>query len=160
SGDVAVLCRLPAGAMTLADRLQRGALEPETALDCVMQIAERLAPWHERGVAHGYLRPETVLLDGSGIALLEPRLHAPAAAALIRHSGTPPEEGYAAPESDRFAAEALAADVYALGCMLVHMLLGRAPRLAPGGGLDGASLLEALPGPLQRTMAAALHADP
>jgi FHA domain len=159
-GRVVALCRVAEGAGTLADRLQEAVLEPEDALDCVMQLAERLTSWHERGLSHGYLRPETVLWQEGRVALLEPRLHAAAADAYWRQGASLVADPYAAPESDRFAADAMAADVFALGTLLIHMLVGRPPRLSSSGGLEGTPVYEALPGPLQRTVAAALHPDP
>jgi hypothetical protein len=159
-GRVVALCRVADGAETLADRLQEAVLEPEEALDCVMQVAERLASWHERGLAHGYLRPETLLLQDGRIALLEPRLHAAAADALCRTEASLPSDPYTAPESGRFAPDALAADVFALGALLVQLVAGRPLRLPAGGGLEGSPIYQALPVPLQRTVAAALHPDP
>jgi serine/threonine protein kinase len=148
------------GAETLAERAHRSLLEPDEALEWVMQVADRLADLHERGMAHGHLRPETVLLTGDRIALLEPRLHAAALETVARRGVPLPADAYSSPEPNRFHVDAQPADIYALGVLLVHLIIGRTPVIPAPGGLEATPLFEALPGPLQRTVTAALHPDP
>lgn len=55
---------------TLAEVLAHGAPERSSALAVLTQIASALDAAHEGGLAHGSLRPEAVLIDGSGRAWL------------------------------------------------------------------------------------------
>src|SRR5688572_1779309 len=52
---------------SLAERLERGALAPEEALQVCAQIAEALEVAHERGVIHRDLKPGNVMLGPRGL---------------------------------------------------------------------------------------------
>lgn len=55
---------------TLAEMLSRGALESSTAIAVLTQIASALDAAHADEVAHGWVRPEAVLIDADGRAWL------------------------------------------------------------------------------------------
>jgi serine/threonine protein kinase len=55
---------------TLAEMRARDVLDPATALILLTQVASALDGAHEAGIAHGWLRPEAVLVDGTGRAWL------------------------------------------------------------------------------------------
>jgi serine/threonine-protein kinase len=51
---------------TIAEMRQRGGLEQSQTLAALTDVAGALDSAHERGLAHGWLRPEAVLIDGDG----------------------------------------------------------------------------------------------
>jgi len=110
--------------------LAGGAPPRATALGIAARVAEALAHAHARGVIHRDVKPSNIMLaDGDdapsavrvldfGLAfcLDEPRLST--ATTLV---GTP---AYMPPEQARGEAVGPAADLYALGAVLVHLLSG------------------------------------
>ena len=51
---------------TIAEVLARGGLDQSSALAVLTEIAGVLDSAHERGLAHGWIRPEAVLIDEDG----------------------------------------------------------------------------------------------
>jgi serine/threonine-protein kinase len=132
---------------TLASRCRRtGRLDVQRALLLTRQIAGGLAAAHDLHIVHRDLKPENIYLvsdpeviGGERIKLLDFGI-----AKLLRDSndasrtrtgsvlGTP---AYMAPEQCRGSGTVDArADLYALGCVLYEMLLGRPPFTADGSG--------------------------
>jgi len=102
-------------------------------LTFVEQAAQALALAHERGVAHGDVTPNNILISDQGrIVLTDFGLAAvqriesdhPALAGIERVQGTP---AYMAPEQIRDGSVAPAADVYALGIVTHELLAGQPP---------------------------------
>jgi len=126
-------------------RLDRGALAMSDALRIMRQVASSLGAAHARGIVHRDLKPENIFLVRDpevaggerakvldfGIAKLVGentgmRTHTSAV------MGTPT---YMSPEQCRGAGQVdQRSDVYALGCVLFHLLVGRPPFHAAGGG--------------------------
>ncbi|HTL34448.1 MAG TPA: protein kinase [Kofleriaceae bacterium] len=126
-------------------RLDRGALAVPDALRIMRQVASSLGAAHARGIVHRDLKPENIFLVRDpevaggerakvldfGIAKLVGentgmRTHTSAV------MGTPT---YMSPEQCRGAGQVdQRSDVYALGCVLFHLLCGRPPFHAAGGG--------------------------
>jgi len=52
---------------TLGDRIKRGLMPPEEALNVARQIAEALEAAHERGVVHRDLKPGNVMITPAGL---------------------------------------------------------------------------------------------
>ena len=139
--------------------LQRGPLDLKACLRVTAQVASALDHAHRRGVVHGALKPENVLIDAEGwvhlcdllvTRSLEPPRAAPRPAPKPDAAAQPEAEARA-PEEERppySAPEGLwtpSADQYALAVMVTECLSG-----APLGGADQASpasrLSTALPG--------------
>jgi serine/threonine protein kinase len=133
---------------TLAERLADGALPPREALDIALQIAAALEAAHARGIVHRDLKPANIKLkpDGSvkvldfGIAKsLDARaVSGPHQAALTTLAMT--EVGvvlgtaaYMSPEQARGKAVDTRTDIWAFGCVLYEMLVGRQAFDGDGG---------------------------
>ncbi len=114
---------------TLAERVSRtDRLSIEEALHVARGIAAGLAAAHARGVIHRDLKPQNVMLEErTGRVVLMDFGIARAMARPDddgRPSGTP---GYMVPEQARAERVDGRADLYALGCVLYHMLVGEVP---------------------------------
>ena len=98
---------------TITETLARGDLDQSSALAALTEIAGALDSVHERGLAHGWVRPEAVLIDEDGWAWLV-------------NFGLFPGAADAAADRAAFAA-------------LARTCLGK--RSVPGGGWETASAL-------------------
>jgi len=122
---------------TLEERLARGPLPLEEALDVCRQIAEGLEAAHEAGVIHRDLKPANVRITPEGkVKLLDFGLAKPARESSGSHSSTDSvlstEAGrllgtptYMAPEQARGKSIDRRVDIWALGCVLYECLTAR-----------------------------------
>jgi hypothetical protein len=126
---------------SLAQRLARGALGVEEALDVGRQVAEALATAHEKGIIHRDLKPGNVMLapDGRakvldfGLAMVS--ASSVAAADLSRSptlTAQATREGvilgtaaYMSPEQARGKPLDRRTDIWSFGCLLYESLAGR-----------------------------------
>ena len=125
---------------TLRERLGSGPLEPATAVDVTMQVARALAAAHERGIVHGDVKPENVMIRHDGyVKVLDFGLAAlrPVAGSTVARltagtfdtvaagaAGTP---AYMAPELLEGASADTRSDVFALGLLLLESSTGTNP---------------------------------
>jgi serine/threonine-protein kinase len=116
----------------LADVLnEKGRFPVDQAVKLVARLLDALQYCHERGVYHRDIKPENLMLapDGHlkildfGIALMEgaPRVTWRGFSGLM---GTPE---YMAPEQIKGERGAAKSDIYAVGCLLYHLLSGSPP---------------------------------
>ncbi len=112
---------------TLARRIARGSVPVGEALGIARAVVEALAAAHKQGVVHRDLKPANVMIEeGTGRVVLMDFGIARAAARSgdtgDEIAGTP---DYMAPEQVRAEAVDGRTDLYALGCVLFHMIAGR-----------------------------------
>ena len=126
---------------TLADRLKRGPVPVDEALQIAKQILEALEAAHERGVCHRDLKPANIKLtpDGSVKVLdfgLAKFLQTPHSSPHLTHSptlslaGTYPgvilgTAGYMSPEQAKGFEADQRSDIFSFGCILYELLTGR-----------------------------------
>ena len=126
---------------TLAERVAKGPLPVEEALEVCRQIAEGLEAAHESGVIHRDLKPANVNLTPEGkVKILDfglaKALEGEIPAADISHSPTRTDEmtsagvilgtaAYMSPEQARGKPVDKRTDIWAFGCVLFEALTGR-----------------------------------
>ncbi len=120
---------LPGG--SLSERLKRhGALPTDETRRITAQIASALTLAHDRGVIHRDLKPQNVLFDSSGNAVLTDFGIAKVDNSSTLVTGTGIAMGtpsYMSPEQWRGEPVDLRIDIYALGLMIFEMLSGQLP---------------------------------
>jgi serine/threonine protein kinase/Tol biopolymer transport system component len=132
---------------TLHERLMRGRLTIEEALDIGSAIADALDAAHRRGLVHRDLKPANLFLSARGVKLLDFGLAKPVAmpaaselssgatrslAARLTESGTAVGTvGYMSPEQLRGEAVDARTDLFSLGVVLYEMVTGQSA--FPGG---------------------------
>jgi ABC-type sugar transport system substrate-binding protein/tRNA A-37 threonylcarbamoyl transferase component Bud32 len=115
---------------SLANLLTDGALPLDQAADIFGQIARGLSYAHSKGLIHRDLKPSNILLDDAGNAYLTDfglakwMVDAPELTKTGNIVGTP---AYMAPEQLRGEMIDHRADIYSMGIILYHMVVGRPP---------------------------------
>lgn len=115
---------------TLADHVkEHGAMAPDRLRRLMAGLAEALRDIHRVGVVHRDLKPSNVLLAEDGPKVIDFGISRPKDSELRTETGkligTPP---FMAPEQFRRPREVgPAADVFALGSVMVHAATGRGP---------------------------------
>ncbi|MFJ4541955.1 PQQ-binding-like beta-propeller repeat protein [Streptomyces tibetensis] len=115
---------------TLSDHVKRnGPMEPAQLRRLMAGLAEALRDIHRAGVVHRDLKPSNVLLADDGPKVIDFGISRPVDSELRTETGrligTPP---FMAPEQFRRPREVgPAADIFALGSVMVHAATGRGP---------------------------------
>jgi len=127
---------------TLKQRIGRGTLGAEEALDIAIQTAQGLERAHQAGIVHRDIKPANLMITREGIVKILDfgiaKLTGPTElTATGVMSGTP---SYMAPEQFRGAGATAQSDLWALGVVLYEMLTGA----APFRGGDAASVMQAV----------------
>jgi serine/threonine protein kinase len=127
---------------TLAERLSRGAIPADEAVEIGKQIAEALSAAHEKGIVHRDLKPANVKITPAGsVKVLDfglAKFLDEAAASDLSLSQSPTvmsahtgggvilgTVSYMSPEQARGRAVTKQADIWAFGCVLFEMLTQR-----------------------------------
>jgi serine/threonine protein kinase len=124
----------------LRAHLNRGPIEPRTAVGYAQQIASGLAAAHAKNVIHRDLKPENIFISTEGrvkildfgLAKLRPQSHAIEAASTVQtlRAMTAPGTvmgtvGYMSPEQVRGEEVDHRSDIFSFGVLLHEMLRGR-----------------------------------
>ncbi|MBT2386225.1 serine/threonine-protein kinase [Streptomyces sp. ISL-11] len=122
------LVRGPSLAQELA---AHGSLGPERVASIAAQTASGLAAAHRQGVVHRDVKPGNLMLDADGTLKIGDfgiaRFVDETSAALTRVGQIVGTSTYLAPERALGRMAGPASDVYALGCVLYQLLVGRPP---------------------------------
>src|SRR5215467_12779674 len=125
---------------TLADRIERGALPLDEAVAIAKQIADALAAAHQQGIVHRDLKPANIKLTPNGtvkvldFGLAKPIAHGAVGSGssmlptMVSGSGIGTITGtvaYMSPEQARGKEVDARTDIWAFGCVLYEMLVGR-----------------------------------
>jgi serine/threonine-protein kinase len=158
---------------TVHDRLVRGRISREQALDWLEQIAQALDKAHARGIVHRDVKPANLLLDRDGsIHVADFGIASAAGLDTLTLPGTVlGTAGYLAPEQARGEPATPASDRYALGVVAFEFLTGRRPFAADTPMTEAFAHLNApvpiatevepeLPSGVDRVFARALAKDP
>ncbi|MGW1777405.1 serine/threonine-protein kinase [Streptomyces sp. NPDC002104] len=114
---------------TLSERVRDRVLESKELARLAAGLAEALRDIHRAGVVHRDLKPSNVLMAPDGVRVIDFGISRPADSDLRTETGkligTPP---FMAPEQFQRPREVgTAADVFALGAVLVYAATGRGP---------------------------------
>jgi serine/threonine-protein kinase len=128
---------LPLYPESLASLLDEGPLPPERVAALVADVATALDALHARGLAHRDVKPSNIMLDADGRAQLADFGLATGHewTRLTREGALVGTAHYVAPELIMGEPATPATDLYALGCVAYHCLVGTPP-------FAGKSLLE------------------
>jgi serine/threonine protein kinase len=125
---------------TLAQRLNKGALPLDQALQYAIQMADALDKAHRQGIVHRDLKPGNIMLTKAGTKLLDfglAKLGATPAGALAGVSALPTQEGltahgtilgtfqYMAPEQLEGKDADARTDIFAFGAVVYEMVTGK-----------------------------------
>jgi len=114
---------------SLKDRIARGPMKINEALDTAHGVAQGLAAAHARGIVHRDAKPGNVMLTPEG----RPKImdfglaKAPGRTKLTRTGTTTGTVAYMSPEQSRGEDVDHRTDIWSFGAMLYEMLTGRLP---------------------------------
>jgi serine/threonine-protein kinase len=145
---------------TLADRIARGPIPLNEALDIARQIAQALEAAHERGIIHRDIKPSNISLTRDGVvkvldfglaksvggdAFSPHATHSPTVMTMTREGSLIGTAAYMSPEQARGLAVDRRTDIWAFGCVLFEMLTGRCAFQGDDVGQTLASVLKDTP---------------
>ncbi|HWT02060.1 MAG TPA: protein kinase [Pyrinomonadaceae bacterium] len=145
--------------VTLRERMKRGPLPAEEALDVAIQMASALDAAHAKEIVHRDIKPENVMLREDGYVkvldfglakLAENRATTPEAVTQV-HTDVGAVIGtarYMSPEQARGVEVDGRTDIFSLGIVLYEMLAGRSPFEGATNHEVVASILKEEPSPL------------
>jgi len=122
---------------TLAERLKRGPIPLDEALDIVIAVTDALDKAHRQGVVHRDLKPSNVMLTASGPKLLDFGLAKTQAGEAAMKAGAAMQSGltmpgmligtlqYMAPEQLEGGDADARTDIFAIGVLLHEMVTGK-----------------------------------
>jgi serine/threonine-protein kinase len=114
---------------TLKDRIQRGPLPLDDALDIARQVAEGLTKAHERDIVHRDIKPANLFItNDSVVKILDFGLAKLIGKTLLTKTGTTiGTVNYMSPEQARGGDVDFRTDIWSLGVVLFEMVTGKLP---------------------------------
>src|SRR3954469_16878221 len=107
---------------------EEGPLDPERAIDLVVQILRASRFAHQRGVIHRDIKPHNVIVDEEGRVKVTDFGIARAGASDMTETGAiMGTAAYLSPEQAQGHAVSASSDLYSIGIMLYELLTGRVP---------------------------------
>lgn len=130
------------GALLSSELKPSEPLLPDRALELLTQVAEALTAVHDRGLVHGELRPQSIVVSGArarlldfGVARLLDAESPGERVTVVMRTITAPQ--YLAPEQLQGRDATPPSDVYALGVLAWRLLSGELPARGRPGPLGG-----------------------
>ena len=115
---------------TLKQRIERGALGVDEAIDIATQVGQGLAEAHGAGIVHRDIKPANLLIAKGGVVkILDFGLAKLAGTEVVTQTGgkTAGTVAYMSPEQARGEAVDHRTDIWSLGVVLYEMLSGQPP---------------------------------
>ncbi len=114
---------------TLKERIERGPLPLNDAVDIATQVGQGLAEAHEAGIVHRDIKPANLLVTKTGVVkILDFGLAKLAGAEGVTQTGTTMGTvAYMSPEQARGQEVDHRTDIWSLGVVLYEMVAGRPP---------------------------------
>jgi TolB-like protein/tRNA A-37 threonylcarbamoyl transferase component Bud32 len=114
---------------SLKDRIERGPLPIEEAIDIAIQIAQGLSKAHEKEIVHRDMKPANVVItEDAQLKIIDFGLAKLMGSTVLTKTGTTMGTvAYMSPEQAQGAEVDYHTDVWALGVMLYEMLAGKNP---------------------------------
>src|SRR5215210_1637347 len=137
---------------TLRDRLDRGPLPLDEAVDVACQVAAGLARAHELGIVHRDVKPANLALAAGGqVKILDFGIAKLADQSRLTRAGTAlGTAAYMSPEQFHGETPDARTDVWSLGVVLYEMVTGRLPFQADTPADIIVSVLNHEPPPLEK----------
>ncbi|MHB0977497.1 MAG: serine/threonine-protein kinase [Candidatus Aquicultorales bacterium] len=130
---------------SLAERLKRGPLDPETAVEIGYEICSALEGAHKKAIVHLDVKPSNILISETGRIRVADFGIASLVGLKSSGYGTP---AYASPEQTSGDIVDERSDLFSLGCLLYEMVAGSSPFAAPTTRGSIKKVLEETPSPL------------
>jgi serine/threonine protein kinase/Tfp pilus assembly protein PilF len=114
---------------TLKNKIRRGSMSPDNAIDIAIQVARGLAKAHQKSIIHRDIKPENVMITCDGIAkIVDFGIARLAGRAELTGPGvTMGTLSYTSPEQIRGRKIDHRTDMWSFGVMLYEMLTGELP---------------------------------
>jgi len=158
---------------SLKEKLEKGPLEVDEAVDIASQAAAGLRAAHDKGIVHRDVKPANIMLTKGGQAKIMDFGLAKLSwgADLTRTAAVMGTAAYMSPEQVRGEPADLRTDIWSLGCTLYEMLTGKMPFEVSESQAVFYAILHSEPPPLRsrredvpeelaRIVAGAMHKDP